>query len=58
MVDWAGTVVATTPRLVLRTFREDDLPVYAALNADPAVVRYLIDEGAPRSAAFAGHEMG
>lgn len=41
MVDWAGTVVATTPRLVLRTFREDDLPVYAALNADPAVVRFL-----------------
>ena len=41
MVGWAGTVVATTPRLTLRTFREDDLPSYAALNADPAVVRYL-----------------
>ena len=41
MVDWAGTVVTTTPRLVLRAFREDDLPLYAALNADPAVVRYL-----------------
>ena len=41
MRDWAGTVVATTPRLVLRTFREADLPLYAALNADPAVVRHL-----------------
>lgn len=41
MVDWAGTLVATTPRLILRTFRDDDLPLYAALNADPAVVRYL-----------------
>ena len=41
MVDWTGTVVATTPRLVLRTFREHDLPLYAALNADPLVVRHL-----------------
>jgi RimJ/RimL family protein N-acetyltransferase len=41
LVDWAGTVVATTPRLVLRTFRDEDLPLYAALNADPLVVRYL-----------------
>ena len=41
MVDWTGTVVTTTTRLVLRTFREDDLPLYAALNADPAVVRHL-----------------
>ena len=41
MVDWAGTVVATTPRLVLRTFRADDLPLYAELNADPLVVRHL-----------------
>ena len=41
MVDWAGTVVATTRRLVLRTFRADDLPRYAALNADPLVVRHL-----------------
>ena len=41
MVDWAGTTVTTTPRPVLRTFREDDLPLYAALNADPKVVRHL-----------------
>ncbi len=41
MVEWDGTVVLTTPRLLLRTFRRDDLPRYAALNADPEVVRYL-----------------
>jgi RimJ/RimL family protein N-acetyltransferase len=41
MVEWEGTVVLTTPRLLLRTFRRDDLPLYAALNADPEVVRYL-----------------
>jgi RimJ/RimL family protein N-acetyltransferase len=41
VVEWSGTVVITTPRLLLRTFRPDDLPVYAALNADPAVVEFL-----------------
>ena len=41
MVNWDGTVVLTTPRLLLRTFRLDDLPLYAALNADPEVYRYL-----------------
>lgn len=38
---WDGTVVLTTPRLLLRTFRRDDLPHYAALNAHPEVVRHL-----------------
>jgi len=41
MVDWEGTVIATTPRLILRTFRQDDLAAYAALNAHPEVVRWL-----------------
>jgi RimJ/RimL family protein N-acetyltransferase len=41
MTEWNGTVVLTTPRLLLRTFRQDDLPLYAALNADPEVARYL-----------------
>ena len=41
MVEWNGTIVLRTPRLLLRTFRLDDLPHYAALNADPEVVRYL-----------------
>jgi RimJ/RimL family protein N-acetyltransferase len=41
MVRWDGTIVLRTPRLLLRTFRRDDLSHYAALNADPEVVRYL-----------------
>lgn len=41
MVAWDGTVLLTTPRLTLRTFRRDDLPAYAALNADPEVARWL-----------------
>jgi len=41
MVEWAGTPILTTERLVLRTFRRDDLPAYAALNRDPEVARYL-----------------
>ena len=41
MVEWDGTVVLTTPRLRLRTFRPDDLPLYAAMNADPEVVEFL-----------------
>ena len=41
MVQWDGTVVLTTSRLRLRTFRPDDLPLYAALNADPEVVQFL-----------------
>ncbi len=41
MTRWDGTTVHTTQRLVLRTFREDDLPHYAAMNADPAVVEFL-----------------
>ncbi len=30
-----------TPRLVLRAWRDDDLPAFAALNADPAVMQFL-----------------
>ena len=41
MADWAGTPLLETPRLVLRTFRREDLPSYAELNADPNVTRYL-----------------
>jgi len=41
VVGWNGTVVLRTPRLLLRTFRRDDLPLYAALNADPEVARWL-----------------
>lgn len=38
----------TTERLTLRPFTSADLPLYAALNADPDTMRYL---GGPRSAA-------
>ncbi len=34
-------MVLTTPRLLLRAFRRDDLPHYAALNADLEVMRHL-----------------
>lgn len=37
MTGWAGALITTTPRLILRTFRPEDLPRYAALNADPPV---------------------
>jgi RimJ/RimL family protein N-acetyltransferase len=41
LLEWTGSVVLTTPRLLLRSFRRDDLPHYATLNADPEVMRYL-----------------
>jgi RimJ/RimL family protein N-acetyltransferase len=41
----------TTERLVLRPFRLEDLDAYAAMNADPEVMRY-IDEVQDRPAAF------
>jgi RimJ/RimL family protein N-acetyltransferase len=41
MVSWGRTVVATTPRLILRTYLEDDLPLFHALNADPRVYATL-----------------
>ncbi len=36
-----GEVLLTTPRLWLRSWRPDDLPTFAVLNADPEVMRYL-----------------
>jgi RimJ/RimL family protein N-acetyltransferase len=41
MARWDGTVVLRTDRLLLRTFRLDDLPHYAVLNAHPEVAKYL-----------------
>lgn len=41
MVGWDGVEIMRTDRLRLRTFREDDLPLYAALNADPPVAEML-----------------
>lgn len=41
--DRRGEAVLITPRLTLRSWRPDDLPAFAALNADPEVMRYLGD---------------
>jgi RimJ/RimL family protein N-acetyltransferase len=41
MVDWDGTEILRTARLRLRTFRADDLPRYAELNAQPEVAEML-----------------
>jgi RimJ/RimL family protein N-acetyltransferase len=45
---WSGTTVLTTARLVLRTWRQDDLPGFAALNQDPAVMEFLGAQPLPR----------
>ena len=45
-----------TERLVLRMFREEDLEEYAAMAADPEVVRHLGD-GRPLSRADAWRQM-
>ncbi len=42
-----------TERLVLRPFTEDDVEPFAAVNADPEVMRYIGD-GAPRTLAQTG----
>ena len=41
MTDWDGEEILRTQRLRLRTFRQDDLPLYAALNAHPKVAEML-----------------
>ena len=45
MTGFDGAVVLETPRLLLRSWREDDLEPFASLNADPEVYRTL--GGAP-----------
>jgi RimJ/RimL family protein N-acetyltransferase len=45
---WHGEVALTTPRLLLRGYRAFDLAIYAELNADPEVAKYL---GGPISRA-------
>lgn len=42
------SVLLRTERLVLRPFAEDDVEPFAAINADPEVMRYIGD-GAPRT---------
>jgi RimJ/RimL family protein N-acetyltransferase len=43
-----GQVILTTPRLRLRNWHMDDLDTFAAINADPDVMRWL---GGPRDRA-------
>jgi RimJ/RimL family protein N-acetyltransferase len=43
-----------TPRLLLRQWRDDDLDALAAINADPAVMRYIHDGRPLDRAATAG----
>lgn len=38
---WDGRTIIETERLVLRTFRESDLPEFGAFHADPEFMRYL-----------------
>jgi RimJ/RimL family protein N-acetyltransferase len=63
---WDGRIILRTERLKLRAFLEADLPLYASLNADLEVMRYLggsalsradsdrIASGAQRSFAATG----
>lgn len=52
-----------TPRLLLRGWREEDLPGFAAMMADPEVARFLTGDQAPQDrptawrtmALFVGH---
>lgn len=37
----SGAVELHTDRLILREWRDDDLPLFAALNADPDVMQYM-----------------
>ncbi|MDQ4038779.1 MAG: GNAT family N-acetyltransferase [Actinomycetota bacterium] len=39
--DRNGEILLSTPRLFLRSWRSDDLPAFAELNADPEVMCYL-----------------
>lgn len=41
MTSVPSDVVARTERLVLRRWRDEDAPTFAAINADPEVMRYV-----------------
>jgi ribosomal-protein-alanine N-acetyltransferase len=66
MIELAEPTI-TTPRLTLRPWRQDDLPAFAQMNADPQVMKYMFkmldrrqsDEAAEKLAAhFARHGFG
>lgn len=49
----SATVTLTSDRLVLRGFRPADRPAFAAMNADPLVMRHFVQPlGRAESDAF------
>jgi len=53
----ASGVVLETERLLMRPFREGDIDDYAALSADPEVMRHLSATGEPLSREDAWRQM-
>ena len=51
---WGGPPVMETERLVLRPYRREDVSIYAAISADPEVMRYL---GGPKDPAYTEEQM-
>lgn len=51
---WGGGPIMETERLALRPFRREDVALYAAISADPEVMRYL---GGPRDQAYTEAQM-
>ena len=47
-VVWDGRTIIETERLVLRTFRESDLPEFGVFHADPAFMQYIGGRVLPR----------
>ncbi|MFH9353293.1 GNAT family N-acetyltransferase [Kitasatospora sp. NPDC017646] len=51
-------VTIGTPRLVLRRWREHDVPAMAAVNADPEVMRWIGDGRVQPARPAPGHPRG
>ena len=51
---WGGPPVMETERLLLRPYRREDVATYAAISADPEVMRYL---GGPKDSAYTEEQM-
>ncbi len=51
---WGGAAVMETERLILRPYRREDVDLYAAISADPDVMRYL---GGPKDPAYTEEQM-
>ncbi len=51
---WGGDPIMETERLILRPYYREDVATYAAISADPEVMRYL---GGPRDPAYTEEQM-